>query len=117
MSRRDTILVVDDEPVVREAIVNLLKASGRRVIDTFSGSHALEILGEHPEITLLLTDIRMPGISGVTLAEEAQRRRPALLIILTSGYTTDRPAEFPFLQKPWRAKELEKLLAYRPFKH
>jgi CheY-like chemotaxis protein len=106
----DTILVVDDEPVAREAMVRLLEGSGRRVFDTFNGSDALELIEQHPEISLLLSDIRMAGISGIELANEARRRRPALHIVLTSAYTIDPPAEFPFLQKPWRAKELAKIL-------
>lgn len=109
----DTILVVDDEPVAREAMVKLLEGSGRKVLDTFNGAHALELIEQHPEISLLLSDIRMAGISGVELANEARQRRPALRIVLTSAYTTDPPAEFPFLQKPWRAKELAKILASR----
>lgn len=107
----DTILVVDDEPVAREAMVRLLEGAGRRVLDTFNGSHALELIDQHPEISLLLSDVRMAGISGVELAKEARRRRPELQIILTSAHSTEPAAEFPFLQKPWRAKELAKILA------
>src|SRR5215469_2202147 len=100
LSGIDTILVVDDEPIAREAMVRLLEGSGHRVLNTFSGSHALELLDKNPEIELLLSDVKMAGISGVELAEEARRRRPSLQIILTSGYEMDRPTDFPFLQKP-----------------
>ena len=57
-----------------------------------------------------MSDVRMAGMSGIDLAHEARKRRPALRIILTSGYEVDRPASFRFLQKPWRGRELMELL-------
>jgi CheY-like chemotaxis protein len=104
------ILLVDDEPVTREAMVRLLEAADCRVFDTYNGEDALQLLDAHPEITLLLSDVRMPGMTGIELADKARKRRPALKIILTSGYTLERPKDFPFLEKPWRAPELKKLL-------
>lgn len=106
-----TILLVDDEPVTREAMVRLLEAADCRVFDTYNGEAALQLLDAHPEITLLLSDVRMPGMTGVALADEARKRRPGLKIILTSGYEVDRPGSFSFLQKPWRTPELKALLA------
>jgi len=106
-----TILLVDDEPVTREAMVRLLEATGCRVFDTYNGEDALQLLDTHPEITLLLSDVRMPGMTGIELAREARKRRPALNVILTSGYTVERPKDFPFLEKPWRAPDLKALLA------
>ena len=111
MSGIATILLVDDEPVTREAMVRLLEATGCRVFDTYNGEDALQLLDAHPEITLLLSDVRMPGMTGIELADKARRRRPGLKIILTSGYTVERPKDIPFLQKPWRAPELKKLLS------
>ena len=105
-----TILLVDDEPVTREAMVRLLEAADFRVLDTYNGEDALQLLDAHPEITLLMSDVRMAGMSGIDLAHEAHKRRPALRIILTSGYEVDRPANFRFLQKPWRGRELMELL-------
>ena len=106
-----TILLVDDEPVVREAMVKLLEAADCHVFDTYNGEDALQLLDAHPEITLLLSDIRMPGMSGIELADQARKRRPNLKIILTSGYSVERPKGIPFLEKPWRAPELKKLRA------
>ena len=105
-----TILLVDDEPVTREAMVRLLEAADFRVFDTYNGQDALQLLDAHPEITLLMSDVRMAGMSGVDLAHEARKRRPALRVILTSGHEVDRPASFRFLQKPWRGPELMELL-------
>jgi CheY-like chemotaxis protein len=106
-----TILLVDDEPVIREAMVRLLEGADYRVFDTYNGEDALHLIEEHPQITLLMTDVRMPGMSGIELAHEARKRRPGLKIILTSGYEVDRPEGFRFLQKPWRAQELKNLLS------
>ena len=111
MSGIATILLVDDERVTREAMVRLLKAADYHVFDTYNGEDALELLDAHPEITLLMSDVRMPGMSGIELAHEAHKRRPALKIILTSGYEVDRPGSFRFIQKPWRASELKGLLS------
>ena len=83
MSGIATILLVDDEPVTRDAMVRLLEAAECRVFDTYNGEDALQLLEDHPEITLLLSDVRMPGMTGIELAREANRRRPELKIILT----------------------------------
>ena len=111
MSKFATILLVDDEPVTREAMVRLLKAADYRVFDTYNGEDALQLLDAHPEITLLMSDVRMAGMSGVELAQEARNRRPALQVILTSGYELDRPTGFRFIQKPWRAQQLLDMLS------
>lgn len=111
MSGIATILLVEDEPVTREAMVRLLEAADCRVFDTYNGEDALQLLQAHPEITLLLSDVRMPGMTGIELAHEARKRCPGLKIVLTSGYEFDRPGGFRFLQKPWRAPELKDLLA------
>ena len=78
------------------------------------GREALEILGDHPEIDLLFSDLIMPGgMDGLSLAREARRRHPALKILLTTGYAEaslertgiERP-EFDILNKPYRRAEL-----------
>ena len=105
-----TILLVDDEPIVREAMVKLLEHAGCDVFDAYNGSAALQVLEDHPEITLLLSDIHMAGMSGIELANEALKRRPDLRVVLTSGYQMRRPDGFMFLEKPWRAHELHALI-------
>lgn len=97
--------------MAREAMVRLVKHLGCRVFDTYNGANALRLLDQYPEITHLLSDIYMAGMSGIELAQEVRKRRPGLPVILTSGQQTERPAEFPFLQKPWRAEELRALIA------
>jgi CheY-like chemotaxis protein len=109
------VLVVDDEPAVRAVAVDMFQSLGLRVIEAYNGDDALWMLYRHPEIAVLFTDVRMPGMSGVELAEHAQRIRPDLRIVLTSGYLGEAPAR-PDLTVPksWRQKDLAQLLAGIP---
>jgi CheY-like chemotaxis protein len=102
------VLVVDDVPQVRATAVRIMEDLGCEVFDTYNGHHALTLLQAHPEIEVLFTDVRMPGMSGTELAKAAQRLRPDLRIVLTSGYVgpKDVPAHIPFVPKPWRADDI-----------
>jgi CheY-like chemotaxis protein len=98
------VLVVEDMPQARATAVGIMEALGCEVFDAYNGHHALKLLQAHPEIEVLFADIRMPGMSGTELAEAAQRLRPDLKIVLTSGYVgpKDVPADITFVPKPWR---------------
>jgi PAS domain S-box-containing protein len=87
-ARGETVLVVEDDPRVRNVTVARLEALGYRVIQAESGPSALKVLAEHGAgIDLLFTDMIMPGgMSGSDLAEEARKRLPALKILFTTGY-------------------------------
>ena len=106
----ETILIVEDEPILREMARDILKDCGYHLLEASSGKEALEVWRKcATEVDLLLTDMVMPeGISGVDLAERLLADRPDLKIIFTSGYTsTEINAEFlsrsqaRFLQKPY----------------
>src|SRR5215216_4947574 len=99
------VLVVEDVPQVRATAVGLMEGLGCTVFDAYNGHHTLKLLQAHPEIEVLFADVRMPGMSGTELAEAAQRLRPDLRIVLTSGYVgqKDVPADITFVPKPWRA--------------
>jgi CheY-like chemotaxis protein len=103
---RVTVLVVDDVPQVRATAVSILKRIGCNVLDTYSGEEALKLLETRPEIQVLLADVRMPGMTGTELADEARRLRPDLSVIFTSGYVgkEDLPQDVPFIPKPWRTE-------------
>ena len=89
-SRRNvTILVVEDEPGVREFTVDALVDLGFDVLASDGADEALRLLGAHPQIRVLLTDVVMPGVTGKTLAVEAQRRRRDLIVVFMTGYTPD----------------------------
>ena len=84
----ETILLVEDEENVRAYSGDILAELGYRVIAASDGHAALRLLGLHPEVQLLFTDIGLPkGMNGRQLADEALRRRPNLKVLFTSGYT------------------------------
>ena len=72
------VLVVEDMPQARATAVGIMQALGCTVFDAYNGHQALKLLQAHPEIEVLFTDVRMPGMSGTELAEAAQRLRPDL---------------------------------------
>jgi CheY-like chemotaxis protein len=100
------VLVVDDDPDVRETIVSMLEPAGYTVIDASSGRQALDILERDSTIDVLFTDVMMPGISGITLAQRALAMRPELRVVLTSAYFRDEANDLPCLRKPFRGEEL-----------
>ena len=103
-----SVLVVEDVPQARATAVSIMEDLGCEVFDAYNGQQALKLLQAHPEIEVLFADVRMPGMSGTELAEAAQRLRPDLRIVLTSGYVgpQDVPAHIPFVPKPWRTGDL-----------
>ncbi len=107
---KETILVVEDETVLRDMAHVILEDCGYRVIDAGSGVEALRLWYQHPgNIDLVLTDVVMPeGMSGMDLAQKLLPRNPALKIIFASGYSMDeldtdfiRKSHALFLQKPY----------------
>jgi signal transduction histidine kinase/CheY-like chemotaxis protein len=110
----ETILVVEDDDMVRGYVEGELKALGYRVIVTRNGPAALAILRSPEKVDLLFSDVVMPGgMFGTELAREATRLRPDLKMLLTSGYT-ERPVEavdglgqkVQVLHKPFRRHDL-----------
>ncbi|MDQ8700555.1 PAS domain-containing protein [Hyphomicrobium sp. LHD-15] len=83
----ELVLVVEDDDDVRRLTTEMLSELGFSVLSASNGRDALVLADRHPEIVLLITDVVMPGMNGRKLAEEAQRRRPSLKILFTTGYT------------------------------
>jgi two-component system cell cycle sensor histidine kinase/response regulator CckA len=84
----ETILVVEDEAAVRDLSVKILSHLGYRVLSAASGQEALEIATANQEfISLLLTDVVMPGMSGKQLADQLLPMRPGMKVLFLSGYT------------------------------
>jgi CheY-like chemotaxis protein len=106
------VLVVEDDPDVREFAVATLHELGFTVLAAADGRTALEILDERPSIDLLFTDVIMPGgLDGFEVAREAAARRPGIKVLFTSGYTEiGLSREFPqggrLLSKPYRSADL-----------
>ncbi len=117
--RDETVLVVEDEPEVMSAVLESFADLGYKVVIAQDAAEALERLQERQVIDLLFTDIVMPGrMNGVELAQEAQRLRPRLRVLLTSGYANKTlvddyalPSGFNILAKPYRHDELAHRLA------
>jgi CheY-like chemotaxis protein len=110
----ETILLVEDEDMVRELVQDALKVLGYKVLVAHRGDAALSLVEAFPnQIDLLLTDVVMPGMSGRELAEQLRLLLPQIKVLFMSGYTDDSVirhgllmAEVEFLHKPFTATEL-----------
>jgi nitrogen-specific signal transduction histidine kinase/ActR/RegA family two-component response regulator len=110
----ETILLAEDEGVVRDLITQMLEQRGYTVLSAGDGIEALDVASEHSgAIDLLVTDVVMPRLSGRELAEHVTRDHPAMRVLYISGYTDDAvlrhgvlEAYTPFLQKPFTAETL-----------
>jgi CheY-like chemotaxis protein len=103
-------LVVDDEPMIREILTEYCASLGMAVREAADGTAALMLLEAHPEVEMLVTDVRMPGLDGPALAERAMSLRPGIKVIFVTGYTTYRSLAWPVLRKPFDLDELEAAL-------
>jgi CheY-like chemotaxis protein len=89
-SGTETVLVVEDEEMLRRLAVRTLKRAGYKVLVAANGGEALLQLETFDDpVHLLLTDVVMPGMSGRELADRLRRTRPEMMILFTSGYTDD----------------------------
>jgi two-component system cell cycle sensor histidine kinase/response regulator CckA len=88
---RETVLLVEDEAVVRNLAASVLREQGYTVLEASNGEEAIELAAQHDgeEIHLLLTDVVMPRMSGREVAERLERARPGMRVMYTSGYTED----------------------------
>jgi len=108
-----TVLLVDDEALVRTSTAEMLGDLGYRVIEAESGEEALRRLDEEVSVDILITDHLMPGMTGEQLVTAARHRRPDLPVLLISGYA-DAEGISPDLErltKPFRQAELAALVA------
>lgn len=111
--REETILVVEDQPATAQITRILLESWGYKVLEAHSGREALRIFEEQKDnIRLLVSDVHMPEISGLQLAEELQRRNPELRVIFMSGYSSDELAgrQTTFLPKPFNPASLSRIV-------
>jgi CheY-like chemotaxis protein len=97
---------VDDEEAVRTIVAEFLEDFGYRVLQADGGASALRLLEAEPRTRLLVTDIRMPDMSGLELADQATTIRPDLRVILISGYFVAQQVQRRFLRKPFRMRDL-----------
>ena len=105
----ETVLVVDDEGLLRELARSQLEAAGYRVLLATDGLAALEMLDSLPEIELVFSDVVMPGgVSGVDLASTIRTRYPDVRVVLTTGFanTQRSPYDGHLLHKPYSRADL-----------
>ncbi len=114
MAGHATILLVDDERMVRNVVGAMLQRHGYTVLEAQDGAEALRICHEHAgPIHLLLTDVLMPEMNGRMLAERIRSFRPDIRILYMSGYTgnvfparSDSQSAIAYIQKPFSPAEL-----------
>ena len=118
LNHQKLILVVEDNPLVREHVVGLISTFGYQVVEAQNGPEALLILQSDVRVDLLFTDMVMPGgMSGVDLAKKANELRPQLLVLYTTGFSPEgltgdkAPAGDVLISKPYRKAELGNKLA------
>ena len=103
------LIVVDDDDGIRVLLEELLLDRGYDVVTAQNGSEGLDRISREPRLSLLITDIRMPGIDGWELARRAREMRADLKILYITGYPGEQHPDDappgPLLRKPWRAGE------------
>lgn len=121
---RRTILLVEDEPFVREATRAILEHAGFEVLPAENTREAMNVYEEcNHRIDLVLTDMVLPGGTGQQLGQDLRQRSPGIVVLMTSGYADQNEMEAPearifFLAKPYSRRTLvekiEKILVAVP---
>jgi CheY-like chemotaxis protein len=114
-SRRPVVLIVEDEFLLRVDAVDMIATAGFEVVEAASADEAIEILQARRDITVVFTDIQMPGsMDGLKLARAVRGRWPPIKIVATSGHPNVRETDLPeggrFLRKPYSPMQVTGLL-------
>src|SRR5512141_808736 len=114
-SKRPVVLVVEDEFLLRMDAVDMIGNAGFEVVEAANADQAIEILEARRDITVVFTDIQMPGsMDGLRLARAVRGRWPPIKIVATSGHSNVRQADLPdggrFLRKPYSPVQITGLL-------
>lgn len=117
MTEAGTILIVDDEPDVLNVLTDIVSAFGYRVIPRPDAESALDVIREEARIDLVITDLRMPGMSGIDLASHVKKALPSVPVILLTAYgsvesyiQTRSRGVFEYINKPVQSKELRRIV-------
>ena len=108
---QETILLVEDEPAVRQLFATALSRAGYTVFEARNGEEAVKVFDQHADaIDLLLTDMRMPYMGGAELAQQLRERKQALKMICISGHggLAATAVSTDFLAKPFSRDEMLK---------
>jgi CheY-like chemotaxis protein len=98
----ETVLVVEDDANVRQVTVSTLESLGFSVKEAGTGDEAADMLRNGADVQIVLSDVKMPGMTGIELARLVREQWPSVRVLLTSGYVD----EFEFIHKPFRASDL-----------
>ena len=114
-AKRPVVLIVEDELLLRMDAAEVIKSGGFEVVEAANADDAIEILEARPDITVVFTDIQMPGaMDGLELARAVRGRWPPIKIVATSGLgdvgEKDLPEGGRFLPKPYHARQLAAVL-------
>lgn len=112
------ILIVDDEENILRALKRLLSEENFDVLTASSGENALELLRRNPDVTIIISDQRMPGLSGVEMFEQAKKIAPDSIRILLTGYADIKASidainiggAYRYITKPWNDDELVQII-------
>jgi two-component system, cell cycle sensor histidine kinase and response regulator CckA len=108
------VLVVDDEPVLLQLVSMILKQNGHAVLSASSGVEALMVYSSYQSrVDLVLSDVMMPGMNGIELAERFRALNPNVKILLMSGYVSgnlELPADIELVKKPFLPNQLIELV-------
>ena len=114
---RPNILIVDDDQSIREFLEILLDKEGYRICSVASGEDAIQLM-EQKDVSLVITDVRMPGIDGVTLLKKIKARYPDIPVILITAFASMDSAvaamkegAWDYLTKPFRIEEIREVVA------
>jgi CheY-like chemotaxis protein len=115
VARRPVVLIVEDEFLLRMNAIDMIAAAGFEVVEAENADQAIEILEARTDITVVFTDVQMPGsMDGLKLARAVRGRWPPIKIVATSGRVnvaaTDLPDGGRFLPKPYSPEQLTDLL-------
>ncbi|MET0355130.1 MAG: ATP-binding protein, partial [Cellvibrio sp.] len=115
IKKQERALVVDDQPDVLDMAVELFKMLGYDVYAAQNGEEAIKILSAHADIGVLFSDVAMPGMNGVELAQRAKLIVPSIKILLASGYPgkaleTANTDKFPLIPKPYKLADIAREL-------
>jgi CheY-like chemotaxis protein len=109
-SRQHRILVVDDEEEVRDIVAESLEDFGFNVVTAASAEEALPLISSDSALAMVITDVRMPGMTGLELADRIRANWPNLKVVLISGYFLPQDVPQRFLKKPFHMKELASIV-------
>jgi CheY-like chemotaxis protein len=117
-SSRPAALIVEDQPFVGMVASDILRESGFQTFHAYDASDAAQLLEEHPEIEVLVTEAKLPGdVSGLELCRRVREQRPNVQLVVTAADPEPSPNDVPvgarLLHKPFASGELRTVVAAR----